>query len=225
MEIKPIAHIYTDFKGKFGIPRQSGLVGSLTGRIVFLPEYRDPDALRGLEQYSHIWLLWEFSEIKRSGWTPTVRPPRLGGNTRMGVLSTRSPYRPNPIGLSVVRLEGTEQTADGIALIVSGADILDGTPIFDIKPYLPYVDSIPDASNGFALSTAEGVLRVEIPERLLRSIPEEKREGLRDVLAQDPRPQYQHSPERVYTMSFGGKEVSFTVDNGRLTVTDISDSK
>ena len=225
MEIKPIAHIYTDFKGKFGIPRQSGLVGSLTGRIVFLPEYRDPDALRGLEQYSHIWLLWEFSEIKRSGWTPTVRPPRLGGNTRMGVFSTRSPYRPNPIGLSVVRLEGTEQTADGTALIVSGADILDGTPIFDIKPYLPYVDSIPDASNGFALSTAEGVLTVEIPERLLRSIPEEKREGLRDVLAQDPRPQYQHSPERIYTMSFGGKEVSFTVDNGRLTVTDITDSK
>ncbi|MGN1423606.1 MAG: tRNA (N6-threonylcarbamoyladenosine(37)-N6)-methyltransferase TrmO [Oscillospiraceae bacterium] len=225
MEIKPIAHIYTDFKGKFGIPRQSGLVGSLTGRIVFLPEYRDPDALRGLEQYSHIWLLWEFSEIKRSGWTPTVRPPRLGGNTRMGVFSTRSPYRPNPIGLSVVRLEGMEQTADGTTLIVSGADILDGTPIFDIKPYLPYVDSIPDASNGFALSTPEGVLTVEIPERLLQMIPEEKRAGLHDVLAQDPRPQYQHAPERVYTMSFGGKEVSFTVDNGRLTVTDITDSK
>ncbi len=222
MEIKPIAHIRTDYKGKFGIPRQSGLVSSLTAQIVFLPEYRNPDALRGLEQYSHLWLIWEFSEVKRGGWTPTVRPPRLGGNTRMGVFATRSPFRPNPLGLSVVKLEGIENTQDGAVINVSGADLLDGTPIYDIKPYLQYVDSIPDASNGFALASSEGTLSVVIPEEHLCKIPAEKREGLRDVLAQDPRPQYQHEPERVYTMSFGDFEVSFIVDGGTLTVTDIS---
>lgn len=222
MEIKPIAYIRTDYKGKFGIPRQSGLVSTLTAQIVFLPEYRNPDALRGLEQYSHLWLIWEFSEVKRGGWTPTVRPPRLGGNTRMGVFATRSPFRPNPLGLSVVKLEGIENTQDGAVINVSGADLLDGTPIYDIKPYLQYVDSIPDASNGFALASSEGTLSVVIPEEHLCKIPAEKREGLRDVLAQDPRPQYQHEPERVYTMSFGDFEVSFIVDGGTLTVTDIS---
>ncbi len=222
MEIKPIAYIRTDYKGKFGIPRQSGLVSSLTAQIVFLPEYRNPDALRGIEQYSHLWLIWEFSEVKRGGWTPTVRPPRLGGNTRIGVFATRSPFRPNPLGLSVVKLEGIANTQDGAVINVSGADLLDGTPIYDIKPYLQYVDSIPDASNGFALASSEGTLSVDIPEEHLCKIPAEKREGLRDVLAQDPRPQYQHEPERVYTMSFGEFEVSFIVDGGTLTVTDIS---
>lgn len=223
MEINPIAYIRTDYKGKFGIPRQSGLVSSLTAQIVFLPEYRNPDALRGIEQYTHLWLIWEFSEVKRGGWTPTVRPPRLGGNTRMGVFATRSPFRPNPLGLSVVKLDGTETTQDGTVINVSGADLLDGTPIYDIKPYLQYVDSIPEASNGFALASAHGTLTVNIPDELLCRIPAEKRTGLRDVLAQDPRPQYQHEPERVYTMSFGSAEVSFTVDGGTLTVTDISE--
>ena len=221
MEIRQIAYIRNDFSGKFGIPRQSGLVSTLTSEIVFLPEYRNPDALRGIEQYTHLWLIWEFSEARRDGWTPTVRPPRLGGNTRMGVFATRSPYRPNPLGLSAVKILGTEMTRDGTIIKVSGADLLNGTPIYDIKPYLQYVDSIPNASNGFALATADDILSVDIPEKLLIKIPEDKRSGLRDVLAQDPRPQYQHEPERVYTMSFGEAEVSFTVDGDVLTVTDI----
>lgn len=221
MEIRQIAYIRNDFSGKFGIPRQSGLVSTLTSEIVFLPEYRNPDALRGIEQYTHLWLIWEFSEARRDGWTPTVRPPRLGGNTRMGVFATRSPYRPNPLGLSAVKILGTELTHDGTIIKVSGADLLNGTPIYDIKPYLQYVDSIPNASNGFALATADDILSVDIPEKLLIKIPEDKRSGLRDVLAQDPRPQYQHEPERVYTMSFGEAEVSFTVDGDVLTVTDI----
>lgn len=221
MEIRQIAYIRNDFSGKFGIPRQSGLVSTLTSEIVFLPEYRNPDALRGIEQYTHLWLIWEFSEARRDGWTPTVRPPRLGGNTRMGVFATRSPYRPNPLGLSAVKILGTELTRDGTIIKVSGADLLNGTPIYDIKPYLQYVDSIPNASNGFALATADDILSVDIPEKLLIKIPEDKRSGLRDVLAQDPRPQYQHEPERVYTMSFGEAEVSFTVDGDVLTVTDI----
>lgn len=221
MEIRQIAYIRNDFSGKFGIPRQSGLVSTLTSEIVFLPEYRNPDALRGIEQYTHLWLIWEFSEARRDDWTPTVRPPRLGGNTRMGVFATRSPYRPNPLGLSAVKILGTELTRDGTIIKVSGADLLNGTPIYDIKPYLQYVDSIPNASNGFALATADDILSVDIPEKLLIKIPEDKRSGLRDVLAQDPRPQYQHEPERVYTMSFGEAEVSFTVDGDVLTVTDI----
>lgn len=222
MEILPIAHIETDFPEKFGIPRQSGLIEELAGRVVFLPEYRDPDALRGIEQFSHIWLLWEFSEAKREGWSPTVRPPRLGGNTRMGVFATRSPFRPNPLGLSVVRLERVEYgTPRGAVLHVFGADLMDGTPIFDIKPYLPYVDSKPDALGGFALSTSEDILSVELPGELAGRVPAEKLSALRRVLAQDPRPQYQNDPARLYTMSFGALEVRFRVEDGTLFVTDV----
>lgn len=222
MEIVPIAKIETDFPEKFGIPRQSGLVETLGARIVFEPEYRCADALRGLDGFTHIWLLWEFSEAKRDGWTPTVRPPRLGGNTRMGVFATRSPYRPNPIGLSVVRIDKIElNTNRGPVIHVLGADLMDGTPIYDIKPYLSYVDSKPEAENGFALSQKEGTLKVLFPAELLSKIPQEKREGLREILAQDPRPQYQNDPERVYTMSFGSNEVSFRVDGEQLIVTDV----
>ncbi len=218
MEIFPIAHIETDFPEKFGIPRQSGLVGSLKARIIFEPRYGSPEALRGLEQFSHIWLLWEFSEAEYR--SPTVRPPRLGGNKRVGVFATRSPFRPNKIGLSAVKLEKIEHTPCGAILHVSGADMMSGTPIYDIKPYLPYVDSIPEASNGFA--AADGaLLRVEFPEELLALVPAEKRESLRETLAQDPRPQYQHSPERLYTMSFAGMEVSFRVEGNLLTVVGI----
>lgn len=221
MEINAIAHIETDFPEKFGIPRQSGLVET-SARIVFLPEFRNPEALRGMEGYSHLWLLWEFSEAKREGWSPTVRPPRLGGNTRMGVFATRSPFRPNPIGLSVVKIDKIEfSTPRGPVIHVLGADLMDGTPIFDIKPYLPYVDSKPEATNGFALSQTEGTLEVSFPAELLARIPEEKRQALTEVLAQDPRPQYQNDPERVYTMSFGGFEVSFCVEGKRLLVTEI----
>ena len=223
MEIRPIAHIETDFPEKFGIPRQSGLVEELAGRVVFMQEYRDPHALRGLEQFSHIWLLWEFSEAKRESWSPTVRPPRLGGNTRMGVFATRSPFRPNPLGLSVVRLERIEyDTPRGAVLHVRGADLMNGTPIFDIKPYLPYVDSKPEALGGFALSTSEDILKVSLPEELARRVPAEKLEALRRVLAQDPRPQYQSDPARLYTMSFGALEVRFRVEGGTLFVTEIA---
>ena len=222
MEIRPIAHIRTDFPEKFGIPRQSGLVEELEGTIIFEKEYRNPDATRGLEQYTHIWLLWEFSDIKRDGWTPTVRPPRLGGNTRMGVFATRSPYRPNPIGMSVVRLAGIERdTPDGDVIKVLGADLLDGTPIFDIKPYLPYVDSKPEASNGFALSQQSGTLTVHVPQELIPLIPSDKIKTLKQVLSQDPRPQYQDDPERVYTMSFSTFDVGFKVENNTLNVISI----
>ena len=222
MEISPIAYIETDFPEKFGIPRQSGLVDSLSGRIVFLPEYRNHDALRGMEGFSHLWLLWEFSEAKREGFSPTVRPPRLGGNTRMGVFATRSPFRPNPIGLSVVKLDRIElNTENGPVIHVLGADLMDKTPIFDIKPYLPYVDCKPEATNGFALAQSEGTLSVDFPEELLNRIPQEKRAGLLEILAQDPRPQYQNDPARVYTMSFAGREVSFIVSGSTLTVTEV----
>ena len=222
MELKAIAHIRTDFPTKFGIPRQSGLVEQLKAQIVFCSEYRSRDALRGLEQYSHLWLLWEFSEAAREGWSPTVRPPRLGGNTRMGVFATRSPFRPNPIGLSCVRLERIElDTPQGPVIHVAGADLLDNTPIYDIKPYLPYVDSHPDALNGFALAQSGGVLEVEFPEQLLAEIPAEKRESLIAVLQQDPRPQYQNDSERVYMMDFGSHEIHFKVNGSLLTVTDV----
>lgn len=222
MEISPIAYIETDFPEKFGIPRQSGLVESLSARIVFLPEYRNPDALRGMEGFSHLWLLWEFSDAKREGFFPTVRPPRLGGNTRMGVFATRSPFRPNPIGLSVVKLDRIEpNTENGPVIHVLGADLMNGTPIFDIKPYLPYVDCKPEATNGFALAQSEGTLSVEFPRELLERIPREKRAGLLEILAQDPRPQYQNDPARVYTMSFAGREVSFIVSGSTLTVTEV----
>lgn len=223
--LKEIAVIRTDFPEKFGIPRQSGLVEELRSTLVFHPEFRVPEALRGLEQYSHLWLIWEFSKAVREDWKPTVRPPRLGGNTRMGVFATRSPYRPNPLGLSCVRLEGIDFDApDGPLLHLSGADLMDGTPIYDIKPYLPYVDCRPEASNGFALAQQEGVLSVELPKELAELVPEDRRGALISVLAQDPRPQYISDPERVYTMSFAGLEVSFTVDGSNLTVTDIRKS-
>jgi len=220
--LRPIAHIRTDFPEKFGIPRQSGLVEELTARVVFRPEYRDPSAFRGLEGFSHIWLIWEFSQARRAAWSPTVRPPRLGGNRRLGVFATRSPFRPNPIGLSCVRLiEVARDPQLGPVLVVGGADLMDGTPIYDVKPYLPYADCRPEAVGGFASAPKEASLSVEIGERWLASVPEEKRAALIGVLAQDPRPQYQEDPERVYGMSFGGMEVRFRVAEGRLTVTEI----
>ncbi|MBP1560788.1 MAG: tRNA (N6-threonylcarbamoyladenosine(37)-N6)-methyltransferase TrmO [Oscillospiraceae bacterium] len=216
--MKIIAHIKSPFTAKFGIPRQSGLT-ELRSAIVFEPEYRVPEAFRGLEGYSHIWILWKFSEAEREEWSPTVRPPRLGGNTRMGVFATRSPFRPNPIGLSSVKLESIDFAAkDGPVIYVSGADILDGTPVYDIKPYLAYTDSHPEASGGFALTSTEGVLEVDFPENLLAEVPEELQKGLIQVLAQDPRPQYQHSPQRVYMMDFADIEVQFTVEGSLLKV-------
>ena len=221
--MKPIAHIQTDFPTKFGIPRQSGIVASLQGRIVFEPEYRNVEAVRGLEEFSHIWLVWEFSEAVRDTWAPTVRPPRLGGNVRKGVFATRSPFRPNPIGLSSVKLEKIEIDPKlGPILYVSGADLMDGTPIYDIKPYIAYTDSHPDAVSGFASKPAEYLLEVDFPENLLSKIAPEKRETLISVLANDPRPQYQDDPERVYGMEFGGMEVKFRVENEQLTVLNVS---
>lgn len=225
ISLKQIGVIRTDFPEKFGIPRQSGLVDELRSTLVFEPEFRVPEALRGIEQYSHLWLIWEFSKAVREGWSPTVRPPRLGGNTRMGVFATRSPFRPNPLGLSCVRLIRVEyDTPEGAVLHLAGADIMDGTPVYDIKPYLPYVDSRPDATNGFALAQQEGVLNVAVPEKLCELIPPEKLPALKAVLAQDPRPQYISDPEREYTMSFAGYEISFTVDGTDLTVTKIRNS-
>lgn len=217
--LRPIAHIRTGFSQKFGIPRQSGLVDSLRGEVVFLPEFREPEAFRGLEEFSHIWLIWQFSQARREGWSPTVRPPRLGGNVRKGVFATRSPFRPNSLGLSSVRLlEVRLHTGEGPVLVVAGADLLDGTPIYDVKPYLPYTDSHPEALGGFALQQKEGTLAVEFPPELLARVPEDCREALREVLAQDPRPGYQELPERVYGLSFGGWEVSFRVEGNTLSV-------
>ena len=222
MEIIPIAHIRSDFSEKFGIPRQSGLVEELTADVVFTPEFRDPAALRGIDGFSHLWLIWEFSKARREGWSPTVRPPRLGGNQRMGVFATRSPFRPNPIGLSCVRLlEVRQDRALGPVLTVAGADLLDGTPIYDIKPYLPYADCKPDAAGGFASQPKEASLEVDCPPALLARVPEEKRPALLAVLAQDPRPQYQNDPARIYGMSFADVEVRFQVVEGRLMVTEI----
>mgnify|MGYP002796589227 CR=1 FL=1 len=215
--IHPIAHIHSDFPEKFGIPRQAGLVRELSARIVFVPDYRVAEALRGIEQYSHLWLIWQFSREADRAWRPTVRPPRLGGNVRMGVFATRSPCRPNALGLSSVRLEAVEWDApDGPALRVLGADLLDGTPIYDIKPYLPYVDSHPEAEGGFSAATADRQLEVEFPPELRERVPEDKRAALLGVLAQDPRPGYQHDPGRVYGMTFAGRTVRFFVDDGSL---------
>ena len=217
--MKPIAHIHTDFPAKFGIPRQSGLVSSLSGVIVFTPEFRNPEALRGLEAYSHLWLIWQFSQAVRSGFSPTVRPPRLGGNRRMGVFATRSPFRPNPIGLSSVALEKIElQSPNGPLLYVSGADLMDNTPIYDIKPYLPYTDSHPNARAGFAEKTQAHALSVVFPEELLLKVPETKRCALTEILRQDPRPSYQTDPHRVYGFCFAGLEIKFTVCGDVLTV-------
>jgi len=217
MEI--IATIRSDFPTKFGIPRQSGLVEELRATVVFEPEYRSPDALRGLEDFSHLWLIWQFSEAVRDKWSPTVRPPRLGGNTRMGVFATRSPFRPNPIGLSCVRLEGIRREPElGHVLEVSGADLMDGTPILDLKPYLPYADAHPEAAGGFTDGYQGYRLEVNFPPELLAAVPLENREALQGVLAQDPRPSYQADPQRVYGMAFGGQNIRFTVAEGVLTV-------
>ncbi len=222
MDMRPIAHIKSDLPEKFGIPRQSGLVEELTAAIIFEPEYRDPSALRGLEGFSHVWLIWEFSKARREGWAPTVRPPRLGGNKRLGVFATRSPFRPNPIGLSCVRLMEVRQDRDlGPVLTVAGADLMDGTPIYDIKPYLPYADCRPEAVGGFASQPKEASLTVDCPPDLLAVVPEDKRAALLAVLAQDPRPQYQDDPDRVYGMTFAGLEVRFQVAGDRLTVRSI----
>ena len=224
MEI--IATIRSDFPTKFGIPRQSGLVEELRATVVFEPEYRSPDALRGLEDFSHLWLIWQFSEAVRDKWSPTVRPPRLGGNTRMGVFATRSPFRPNPIGLSCVRLEGIRREPElGHVLEVSGADLMDGTPILDIKPYLAYTDAHPDAAGGFAYQALQRTLPVDCPPDLLARLPEDRREALLSVLAQDPRPGYQNEPDRVYGFLFAGFEVRFSVSDGRLTVVSIEPAK
>ncbi len=221
-ELKVIAHIKTDFPTKFGVPRQSGLVDGLKAKIVFESEYRNPDALRGLDGFSHIWLLWAFSQAEIDGWQPTVRPPRLGGNVRMGVFATRSPYRPNSIGLSSVKLEEIRYDEKyGNVLIVSGADLIDGTPIYDIKPYLPFTDSHPDAAGGFADKQFNANLEVVFPNELLELIPEEKHEALENILSQDPRPHYQNDSERVYGMSFAGFDVRFKVEEDVLTVCQI----
>ena len=220
--MEPIAHMQSDFPAKFGIPRQAGLVWALRGSVIFAPAYRSPEALRGIEGFSHLWLLWEFSQSRRSGWSPTVRPPRLGGNARMGVFATRSPFRPNPIGLSCVRLERVEwDTPQGPVLHVAVAALMDGTPIYDIKPYLPYADCHPEATQGFAPSEGRPLLQVDIPPRLLARVPEQVRPALEGVLAQDPRPAYQDDPERVYGFAFAGLEVRFAVRDGVLRVEDI----
>lgn len=222
LELKCIARIHTDFPTKFGIPRQSGIVDALKAQIVFEPEYRNPDALRGMEGFSHLWLIWEFSEAIQKTWSPTVRPPRLGGNTRMGVFATRSPFRPNPIGLSCVKLDNIElHTPDGPVLHVSGADLMDGTPIFDIKPYIPYADSHPDAAEGFAHQVRGHGLQVDIPQQWLERVPADRREALRGVLAHDPRPSYQNDPNRIYGLSFAGMEIKFHVSGDRLTVCEV----
>ena len=221
--MKIIAKIHTDFKEKFGIPRQSGLVDSLRARIVFEPEYRVKEALRGIEDFSHLWLIWEFSEAKRENWSPTVRPPRLGGNKRMGVFATRSPFRPNAIGLSSVRLIGIEHTeSEGDVLIVSGADLLDGTPIFDIKPYLPFTDSHPDAKGGFADEKKEYHADVIIPKDIANRIDEKRLEEIKELLLQDPRPSYRDDEEREYGMSYADFEISFTATRSTLTVKSIT---
>lgn len=221
-QLKIVARIQSDFSEKFGIPRQSGLVEELKATVVFEPEFRNPDALRGLEGFSHLWLIWQFSKAVRQEWSPTVRPPRLGGNERMGVFATRSPFRPNPIGLSCVRLERVELHPElGPVIHVAGADLLDGTPIYDIKPYLPYADCKPDAVGGFAAAPKEATLRVSCPESLLENVPEDRRAALLAVLAQDPRPSYQNDPERVYGMGFAGCNVRFRVERDVLTVLDI----
>ena len=222
--MKVIARIHSDFPEKFGIPRQSGLVPALRAKIVFEPEYRNPDALRGIEGFSHLWLIWQFSAAVRDTWSPTVRPPRLGGNERVGVFATRSPFRPNAIGLSCVKLEGVRhEDGFGDVLIVSGADLMDGTPIYDIKPYIPYADCRPEATEGFTGQIEMQALTVEIPPELLSRFPVEKRDALIGVLAQDPRPRYQTDASRVYGLEFGGYEVKFSVNGQKMTVTDITE--
>ena len=220
--IRAIARMRSDFPTKFGIPRQSGLVDTLRSTIVFEPEFRNSDALRGIEEFSHLWLIWQFSEAVRKDWSPTVRPPRLGGNTRMGVFATRSPFRPNNLGLSCVRLLGVEDTQEfGTVLHVGGADLMDGTPIFDIKPYIPYSDARPEASGGFTDRAGDFLLNVTFPDKLLELLPENKRNAAIGVLSHDPRPSYQSDPERIYGMSFAGCNIRFKVAGTDLTVIDV----
>ena len=222
MTLKVIAHIRTAFPTKFGIPRQSGLVEQLRGEIIFTPEYRNPDALRGLEDFSHIWLVWQFSGAVRDSWSPTVRPPRLGGNTRMGVFATRSPFRPNPLGLSSVKLEAIEVRPEvGPVLIVRGADLMDGTPIYDIKPYIPYADCQPGAAGGFTDTAEDFLLEVDFPPELLEKLPQGKRVAAIQVLSHDPRPSYQKNPERVYGLTFAGYDIRFQVTEQTLRVLEV----
>ncbi len=223
VNIQVIARMHSDFATKFGIPRQSGLVEELRSTIVFEPEFRNPDALRGIEDFSHLWIIWQFSEALRSDWSPTVRPPRLGGNTRLGVFATRSPFRPNHLGLSSVKLLGVEHTQEfGTVLHVGGADLMDGTPIFDIKPYIPYGDCHPEATGGFTDTAGAFLLTVQFPEELLARLPEEKREAAVGVLSHDPRPSYQRSPERIYGLVFAGYDIRFRVAGDILTVTEVN---
>ena len=220
--IRPIARMRSDFPTKFGIPRQSNLVEQLRSTVIFEPEYRNPDALRGLEGFSHLWIIWQFSEAVRTDCSPTVRPPRLGGNARMGVFATRSPFRPNNLGLSCVRLEGVEyDTKDGPVVHVSGADLMDGTPIFDIKPYIPYADAHPDALGGFTDTAGEFLLEVEFPQALLTKLPPDKQDAAIGVLSHDPRPSYQRKPDRVYGLPFAGFDIRFRVADGKLTVCEV----
>lgn len=222
MEMHPIAHMRSDFPTKFGIPRQSGLVEELRSMIVFEPEYRSEDALRGIEDFSHLWLIWQFSQAVREGWSPTVRPPRLGGNTRMGVFATRSPFRPNNLGLSCVRLLEVKHTQQyGTVLIVGGADLLDGTPIFDIKPYIPYSDSRSEAAGGFTDRVGDFLLDVKFPQELLEKLPADKQAAAVGVLSHDPRPSYQRKPGRVYGLNFAGFDIRFTVEDTVLTVQSV----
>lgn len=221
-KIKIIAHIYTDFKEKFGIPRQSGIVEDVVGKIVFEPEYRNPDALRGIEEFSHLWLIWQFSQNILDNWQATVRPPKLGGKQSVGVFATRSPMRPNPIGLSCVKLECVEKTEKyGHILVVKGADIMDGTPIYDIKPYLSYTDSHIDAKNGFAQSKTDAKICVEDRYNCLEKVETQKRDVLIKILEQDPRPGYKNDSEKVYGMSFGGYNIKFTTDGNKLVIVGI----
>jgi len=225
MDMKPIAYIHNDYTAKFGIPRQSGIVEEVISTIVFEPQYRNLEAFRGIEGYSHLWLLWVFSEAIRDTWSPTVLPPRLGGKTRMGVFATRSPFRPNPIGLSSVKLVGFEQTKDGPVLHVAGADLMDGTPILDVKPYLPYTDSHPDAIGGFADPVRDYKLEVVFPEELMQQVPQKLREPVLGLLAQDPRPSYQNDPDRLYGVAFGNYDFRFHVKDGVLTVCEVEKLK
>ena len=222
VNIQVIARMHSDFPTKFGIPRQSGLVKELESTIVFEPEFRTADALRGIEGYSHLWIIWQFSQAVRQEWSPTVRPPRLGGNTRMGVFATRSPFRPNNLGLSCVKLICVELTAnDGTVLHVAGADLMDGTPIFDIMPYIPYSDSFPDAVGGFTDTAEDFILEVDFPAHLLDILPESKQQAAIGVLSHDPRPSYQKKPDRTYGLSFAGFDIRFTVQGKTLTVCEV----
>lgn len=222
IEIQIIARMRSDFPTKFGIPRQPSLVEDLRSEIVFEPAFRNPDALRGIEEYSHLWIIWQFSEAVRKEWSPTVRPPRLGGNTRMGVFATRSPFRPNALGLSCVKLERVDyDRPDGPVIEVSGADLMDGTPIFDIKPYVPYADAHPEALGGFTDTAGDFLLQVDFPEDLLRLLPQQKRQAAVGVLQHDPRPSYQRKPERIYGLRFAGFDIRFRVRDDVLTVVEV----